>query len=247
MRRVFWNLLVLVVVLAVMSAVPAAFAGTKEGKVPITTTSQEAMKHYLSGRDLAEKLRGPQARTHFEKAVAADPDFAMAYYQLALVQPTAKGFFEHLDRAVSLTDRVSEGERMMISGLRAGANAEILKQREIYKNLVTMFPNDERVIILLGTHYFAQQEYENAVAQYVKCSEINPDFSPPYNQLGYAYRFLTKYDKAETAFKRYIELIPDDPNPYDSYAELLMKIGRYEESITNYRKALKIDPTFAAS
>ena len=65
----------------------------------------------------------------------------------------------------------------------------------------------------------------------VKATAINPSFSTPYNQLGYAYRFLEKFPEAEDAFKKYTQLIPDDPNPYDSYAELLMKMGRFDESI----------------
>ena len=76
---------------------------------------------------------------------------------------------------------------------------------------------------------------------------VNPKFSQPYNQMGYAHRFLGRYDETEQAFKKYIELIPDDPNPYDSYAELLMERGRFEESVHNYEKALALDPHFVAS
>ena len=86
-----------------------------------------------------------------------------------------------------------------------------------------------------------------AIAAYEKATAIDPAFSQPYNQMGYAYRFLGQYDEAEKAFKKYIELIPNDPNPYDSYAELLMKMGRFEESIRSYEKALAVDPNFVAS
>src|SRR5262249_51599974 len=91
------------------------------------------------------------------------------------------------------------------------------------------------------------QDYPAAIAAYQKATSINPSFSQPYNQMGYAYRFLGKYAEAEQAFKKYIELIPNDPNPYDSYAELLMKTGRFDESIKNYEKALSIDPNFMSS
>jgi len=86
-----------------------------------------------------------------------------------------------------------------------------------------------------------------AVKEYERASQINPGFSPPYNQMGYALRFLERYDEAERAFKKYIELIPEDPNPYDSYAELLMKMGRYDESIEQYKAALEIKPDFIFS
>lgn len=237
----------LVVVLSLMLIASAGLAGTMEGKVPITTSSKQALDDFLKGRDLAERLRGPDARPYFEKAVEADPDFALAHLNLAFVVPSAKEYFEHFDMAKALIDKVSEGEKLMILGIEAGNNAMPIKQRELYQRLVTMFPNDERAHNLLGTNYFGQQEWENAITEYKTATVINPDFSPAYNQMGYAYRFIEKYPEAEKAFTKYIELIPDDPNPYDSYAELLMKTGRYQESIDNYEKALAISPTFAAS
>ncbi len=237
----------LVVVLGLLLMAAVGLAGTMEGKVPITTTSNQALEQFLKGRDLSERLRAQDARPYFEKAVSLDPNFALAHLNLAFVAPSTKAYFEHFDKARTLVDKVSEGEKLMILAVEAGNNAQPIKQRDIYQKLVTMYPNDERVHNLLGTNYFGQQEWEQAVEHYKKSTEINPTFSPPYNQMGYAYRFLEKYPEAEKAFQRYIELIPDDPNPYDSYAELLMKTGRYQESIDNYKKALVISPTFAAS
>ncbi|MGD9401477.1 MAG: tetratricopeptide repeat protein [bacterium] len=215
--------------------------------MPITTSSDTALEYYLEGRELAEKLRGQESIEFFDKAIAEDPDFAMAYLNLALVSPTTKGFFENFDRARALADEVSEGERLNILGIEAGINAFIMQQRDLYTQLVEAYPRDERAHGLLGNHYFTQQEFEAAIGEYALATEINPGFSPVYNQLGYAHRFLQNYDEAEKAFMKYVELIPDDPNPYDSYAELLMKMGKFDESIEQYRKALEIDPNFVAS
>lgn len=228
-----------------ISAIGCTKAG--DGKVPITTSSETALTHYLQGRDLAEKLRGQESIEYFEKAIAEDPDFAMAHLGLAFVTPSAKGFFEELDRAVALVDEVSDGEKLWILGTQAGVNAYAMKQRDYYQKLVAAFPNDERAHNLLGNNYFGQQEWATAIEEYNKAIGIAPEFSQPYNQLGYAHRFLGNYAEAEKAFRKYIELIPDDPNPYDSYAELLLKIGRYDESIASYRKALEVDPNFVAS
>jgi tetratricopeptide (TPR) repeat protein len=171
----------------------------------------------------------------------------MGYLLLSFAQPSNKGFFENLDKAVALVDNASDGEQLWILGVEAGTNAFAMKQRELYQKLVELYPNDERAHNLLGTNYFGQQEYEPAIAAYKRATEIAPNFSPPYNQLGYAHRFLANYAEAEKAFQKYIELIPDDPNPYDSYAELLMKMGRYDESIENYKKALEFNANFVAS
>ncbi|MBN1348841.1 tetratricopeptide repeat protein [candidate division KSB1 bacterium] len=219
----------------------------QQGKIPITTSSKAAKEHFLKGRDMFEKLRAQESLQHFENAVAADTNFALAYLYLSFAQPTAKGFFEKLDKAVALADRASEGERLWILGNQAGVNAFPMQQREYYQKMVAAYPNDERAHNFLGLNYFGQQEYDMAIQSFKKATTINPEFSQPYNQMGYAYRFLENYADAEKAFQKYIELIPGDPNPHDSYAELLMKMGKYDASIQSYRKALELNPGFVAS
>jgi tetratricopeptide (TPR) repeat protein len=216
-------------------------------KVPVTTASAEARAEYLKGRTLGENLRAHDSREVLKRAVAKDPRFALAHYSLALNSPTAKEFFDHLKEAVKLSGKASDGERLMILGLEAGANANPEKQREYYERLVAAYPGDERAHFLLGGTYFGQQDYPKTLREYQSAVEIAPDFAPAYNLLGYAYRQVGRFDDAEKAFKKYIELIPSDPNPYDSYAELLMKMGRFDESISMYGKALEIDPAFSPS
>jgi tetratricopeptide (TPR) repeat protein len=221
--------------------------GAGLAKVPVTTASAEARQEYLKGRALGENLRAHDSREVLQRAVAKDPSFALAHYSLALNSPTAKEFFDHLKQAVALAGKASEGERLMILGLEAGANADPEKQREYYERLVAAYPEDERAHFLLGNNYFGQQAYDKTLREYQKSVEIAPEFAPAYNSLGYAYRQVGRYDDAEKAFKKYIELIPNDPNPYDSYAELLMKVGRHDESVAMYRKALSTDPNFSPS
>lgn len=216
-------------------------------KIPITTSSEKAMDNYLKGRDLFDKLQAQESMQYFKNAIEEDPDFAVAYLNLSFTVPSAKEFFENLNKAVSLADKVSEGEKLWIKGVEAGVNGFPMKQRDYFEMLIKKYPNDERAYNLLGGNFFGQQEWAKAIEAYSKATTINPEFSQPYNQLGYAYRFLEKYDEAEKAFKKYIELIPNDPNPYDSYAELLMKIGRFQESIEQYKKALSYNPNFVAS
>jgi tetratricopeptide (TPR) repeat protein len=220
---------------------------TDEGKVPITTSSEDAKKDFLQGRDLAERLLTQNSIEYFENAVAKDSNFAMAYFALAQVAPTAKAFFENMKKATTLADKASEGERLLILGFDAGANGDAAKEGEYDEKLVTLFPNDERAHFYLGNHYYGLQDYVKAIEQYTEATKIDSAYAPAYNLLGYAHRFMGDYAAAEGAFKKYIELIPNDPNPYDSYAELLMKLGRFDESITQYEKALAQDSHFMSA
>jgi tetratricopeptide (TPR) repeat protein len=222
-------------------------SGGGSGKIPVTTSSTEAKQQYVKGRTLGENLRAHDSREFLTQAAAKDPGMALAHYSLALSAPTAKDFFEHLKQAVARADKASEGERLMILGLQAGANADTKLQRDYYERLVAVYPRDERAHFLLAGAYFGQQNYSKAIGEYQKAVELAPDYAPAYNLLGYAHRATGQFDQAEKAFKKYIALIPKDPNPYDSYAELLMKMGRFDESIAMYRKALATDPHFAPS
>lgn len=224
-----------------------AVATSDSGKIPITTSSEEARKEFLQGRDISEKLQLQDSIQHFDKAMALDPNFALAELNRANVSPTAKEFFDHLKKAVALSGKASNGEKLLILSNEAGANADAAKQKEFLVQLVAAYPNDERAHFNLGGYHFGQQEISQAIEHYKKATELAPNYSPAYNILGYAYRQNVDYANAEQAFKKYIELIPKDPNPYDSYAELLLKMGRFDESIAQYRKALELDPNFINS
>src|SRR5882672_238701 len=79
------------------------------GKISATTSSEDAKKEFLAGRDLAEKLLIQDSIQHFDKAISLDPNFAAAELGRANSSPTAREFFDHLKKAVGLADKVSQG------------------------------------------------------------------------------------------------------------------------------------------
>src|SRR5919202_1805528 len=96
------------------SPAPAAPTTSAGGKIPVTSSSEEARKEFLQGRDLAERLLAQDSIQHFDKAISLDPNFALAELGRANASPTAKEFFDHLKKAVSLANKASEGERLLI-------------------------------------------------------------------------------------------------------------------------------------
>jgi tetratricopeptide (TPR) repeat protein len=215
-RRFVSVLLLAVTLVATVQAGNSPGPGATAGKVPITTISPEARDAFLRGRDLAEKLQIQLARGEYERAVQLDPNFALAYLNLAGTQPTTKDFFATMAKAVALADKVSDGERLMIQGGAAGGNGDNAAQSKIYEELVAKYPADERALTLLANAHFGTQHWAEAAVVYEKASRIAPDYSPPYNLLGYSYRVLGQPAKAEAAFKKYIE--PSRRSqPHDSY------------------------------
>lgn len=222
--------------------------GISKDEIPITTSSQEAREKYIQGLSFLENMQLEKARPLFEEAVKADPDFALGY--IGLFQ-TGGGFArtkQNLDKAVSLKDKVSEGEKHLILLSKNQFEGNVSGAKDEIKQLLTMFPNDKRVHLYAGiSEQFTNHDYNAAIEHYKKAISIDQNFAPAYNVMGYAYSSLNDFNKAEDSFKKYISLSPNTPNPYDSYAELLLKNGRYDASIEQYQKALEIDPAFYSS
>ena len=139
-------------------------AAERDDEVAITTGSDEARTLYLRGRALSEQLRTHDARKLFEQAAAKDPTFALVHYDLAIISPTPKEFLEHLNKAVTLSGKASEGERLMILALQAGSNGDSKKSLEHTEELAAKYPRDARAQTLLGFAYSTQQEFDKAVS-----------------------------------------------------------------------------------
>src|SRR5262245_680774 len=135
------------------------------GKIPITTSSNEAREHYLKGFALARDFQAKEANKEYLAAIKLDPDFALAYLGAANTGTSAKEFFDNLAKAEALSSKASEGERLWIEGTKAGGAGEPQKQLELYQKLVALHPQDEQSHILLGVLYFGRQDYDAAVSE----------------------------------------------------------------------------------
>ncbi len=230
---------------AIIVILMAGCAVTAE--IPITTQSEEALEVFLQARQLGDNLRFDEARELYSQAIEKDPDFALAHWARALTATSNKDLKEHLSRAVALAPNVSEGERLLIEASQASADNKPLKALELRKRLVRRYPKDKRAHYSLAGSYSGQDEFDKAIAEYEKAIRIDPDFSPPYNLLGYMHILNDNLEQAEAAFQNYIRLVPDEANPYDSMADLLTRMGRHDEAIAHYEKSLERNPSFSFS
>ena len=236
-----------IIAIALMLSISNCTKSTSNN-IPVTTKSAKALEYYNEGLGLAEKFRQQEAVYFYLKALAEDDEFAMAYLQMVQMQTVPKQRLKYFNKAITFIDKVSEGERLYLLAAQAGINNDREKENNYYLELLDNYPNDEHAHTAYAEFLFFQaQNYKTAIKHYEKALKINPEFSQPYNMLGYSYRRLGDLNKAEIYFKQYIDIIQDDPNPYDSYAELLLKKGEFDESIEYYRKALDLQPNFISS
>lgn len=217
----------------------------EEKEIPITTSSEEALKLFLEGREKRENLQTNVAAELFDQAVEKDPEFAVAYLYRAYSGRGFEDFQKNMGKAVSLIDKVSEGEKHWILAYKANSEDNGPEMKKHLDHLLKLFPSDKRVHLLSGFYYNAfPQDREKALQCFQKAIELDDKFATVFNQIGYLQITLGNYEEAEEAFKTYIKLLPDSPNPYDSYAEFLQDRGRYDESIEQYQKAIEKDPLF---
>ena len=83
--------------------------------MPITTTSDEALKLFLEGRENLELIEFNTAATLLDQAIAADNDFALAnLYRSYTGVGGSEQTLLYLKKAVELIGGVSEGEKYLI-------------------------------------------------------------------------------------------------------------------------------------
>jgi len=120
---------------------------------------------------------------------------------LANTAGTAKEFFDAMGRAVVLAGQTSEGEQQIICALDAGAKAEPARQKECLTKLTQAYPNDARAHNLMGAYYFGRQEWAASVGEFQKATELSPEFSQPYNQMGNVLLEAGRVDEAAAQYR----------------------------------------------
>jgi len=216
--------------------------------IDLTTSSLEAYNYFLRGRADHEKFYFTDARKFLEKAIALDPEFAIAYQVLSEVDFNLLDFNgrdEALRSAFRHSAKGSEKERLYI----AAAYANVIEQDEdkrfgLLRALVRKYPDEKYAHFELGRHYEVRRDYPEAVAAFGKAIALDPEFGFAINQLAYVHASLGQYDEALRLFERYAALSPGDANPIDSTGELYVRMGQLDLAEAKYREALEMKPDF---
>jgi serine/threonine protein kinase/tetratricopeptide (TPR) repeat protein len=224
-----------------------AGSGEQLSAPDVTTRSVEAYRHYLEGIERWEKLYISESRESFEKALAADSTFAMAYYWLAFLSSDEEA--KPLNaRALEYADNASELERLYIRVQEAGLSMDRDKRIELLERIVELYPEEKYAHFELASIYYDElRQLDEALEHYKLVIEIDPLHKLTYNQLAYLYDDMGNFEKSMRAIDRYIEIAPDEPNPYDSKGELYARNGKLREAAAAFEKALEIDPGYRLS
>ena len=216
----------------------------------VTTTSMDAYNYFLRGRSDYEKFYHEDARQFLEKSIELDPSFASAYLYLAWTYDEL-GLREARnnahEKAKALSEKTPEKERLFIEAAYANTiERDPDKRFRILQQIAEKYPKEKRVHFYIGFYYEGKNMFDQALEEYNKALELDPNYGFVINQSAYLYSNLGQFEKAIEYLERYTSLLPGDANPVDSIAEIYYQMGKLDEAILKFREALEIRPDFGS-
>ena len=203
--------------------IPVALAGFVTGRLhlpPLATAvpiKAAAQADYQAGSLLLRRDKTiDAAMAAFERAIAADPDSALAYAGLAEAQWFKYGNTRDTDWFARAAESTSQAQR---------------------RN-----PDLARVLFVSGTQQLLNSFYEQAVGEFQRALEIDPNDSDSSRFLGAAYRQL---GQSELALAAYRQALRSDPANYRSFVDLgnfYIQRDLYSQSLEPLRQAVALAP-----
>jgi adenylate cyclase len=174
-------------------------------------------KEYTQRFNIEGNIMGKQFA---EEAIALDPEFAAAYYALAISHMmdmwlgSSKSPEESPDKAIELTQKA-----------------------------ISLDPKDPRHYGLIGFLYAMKRDYDKAIAEGEKAVALDPGGADAHAWLGQSLNFAGKPKEAIPLFEKAIRLNPFGPTWYFlNFGNCYQTMGQYQKAITQYKKALRLAP-----
>jgi tetratricopeptide (TPR) repeat protein len=190
-----------------------SLATVQEHSTPLeqaTTSSLEALKAYTAAK-IAHFARGfAAAIPHLERAIALDPQFAMAHADLGFYSynmgQTDLGS-EQVRLAYKLRDRVSERERLYILMLydrQVTGNLE--KELQTLESWAQTYPRDPSPHgIMAGLVTRCTGQYEKGIQASQEAIRLNPDIPFGYGGLAFHNLSLERFTESDAALRQAAE------------------------------------------
>jgi serine/threonine protein kinase/tetratricopeptide (TPR) repeat protein len=199
-----------------------------------TTTSLEALKSYTMGRQ-SLIMRGDSdgAIPLFQRAIALDPNFAMAYASLGTVYSNSgkeEKSRENVEKAYELRDRVSDREKFYItSHYEHFYTGNLEKSLSIYQLWEQTYPADSGQINLnMGVIYQLIGNLDAAADCYKKGAQYQSGVLIDSQTVGIDI-LLNRFDEAKILLDKLYAKDPNDPSYRITLASLAFKEGNTAE------------------
>jgi DNA-binding winged helix-turn-helix (wHTH) protein len=189
-----------------------------------TTPSLDALQNYTVGRAVMGQGHFLAAVPLFERAIAIDPNFTMAYYLLGIAYEQTGDMersAEYAKRAHSMVDRVSETERTEITAYFYRATGELDKEIDAYQLAVRNdYPGRWGFHIQISLTYIDMGQFEEGLKEGLEAARLQPDVEPPYRRVLDAYICLDRLPEADQVAAKVRALGIDGSRIHQRFLEL---------------------------
>jgi tetratricopeptide (TPR) repeat protein len=216
------------------------------------TSNVEALHAYEQGNSYNDRYLVDEATRSYQRATQLDPQFAMAYYKLALSQisfdvPAAR---RSIARAVQLSDRLSlpRLQKLLIQAVQLGLDSHSDEAIEVERSAVREFPREIEPRLALTNLLSYRTDKSEEISLLEEVIRLDSRSAFAYNLLAYRYAISGDVNRALDAVGKYAALLPaDDPNPIDTRGDVLMICGRTDEALAEYRRNVERNPKFTST
>jgi tetratricopeptide (TPR) repeat protein len=173
-----------------------------------TTSSLEALKAFTLG-DVQHWIREELAAIPFyQRAIALDPNFALAYARLGTVYSNmgqSERSEEYRTKAFDLRDRASERERFYITAHYYTDSGQLEKGLQAYELYKQTYPRDSTPYNNLAVTYSGLGLFEKALKNAREAVRLDPDDVGTYLQLAVDYIGLNRLEEAKAVLNNALQ------------------------------------------
>jgi serine/threonine protein kinase/Tfp pilus assembly protein PilF len=212
----------------------------------IMTSSPEAYKYYVEGRKYHNPGQYDLELEFMEKAVAIDPEFAMAYRAMAAVHRNYRDFPEarkYLDKALEFSDRLPDRDRYLIEGDSYSIDNNFEKALEAYSKLLELYPDDYTGLNNVGVLYAARDDWDNAIKYYELAHKSEKKLVGLTN-LADHYDIKGLYDKSRELYIDYLENVSSEPQIHWRLAYIYVIGSEFDLALEEMDKAIALNPRY---
>ena len=219
----------------------------------VTTSSVDAYRVYAQGVSLLESGQPRQAEPLLLKAIAIDPDFALAMVRLAAVENNLRRLdksAEYAEQALAHSDRLSLRDRYYIEGFRYSRDEETEERgAAAYEKLLALDPQHYSGTHNLANLYFDAGRFEDSarLGEQLRRNAVVLPIS--LNNLAFSYASLGDLPKAQAVLDDYMGRFPGNADGHRNFGGVMITFAKPAEAAAAFDKADAIDggdPTSAS-
>ncbi len=219
------------------------------------TENTEAHQLYLKGRFFWNKRTGNDLKKsidYFEQAIAADPNYALAYAGIADAYVLLPGYSAGTPRdcypkakaaakkALELDETLAEAHTTLAMAIWLYDFDSSQATRE-FQRAIELNPNYASAHHWFSLGFASLGRFDDAIAEGKRAVELDPLSLVINADLGADYYLARRYDEAIAQQRKTLEMDPGFYYAHFILGEALAAKGAFEQAIEEYRKAHALD------